>query len=34
LRITPSPLHTASEVDALISALSDVWRTMQLARAA
>jgi 5-aminolevulinate synthase len=34
LRITPSPLHTASDVDALISALSDVWRTMQLARAA
>jgi 5-aminolevulinate synthase len=34
LRITPSPLHTKADVDALITALSEVWQAMRLQRAA
>ena len=34
LRITPSPLHSAADVDALIHALSEVWRGMRLRLAA
>jgi 5-aminolevulinate synthase len=34
LRITPSPLHSAADVDALIQALSEVWRGMRLRLAA
>ncbi|MGI9402361.1 MAG: aminotransferase class I/II-fold pyridoxal phosphate-dependent enzyme, partial [Rhizobiaceae bacterium] len=32
LRITPSPLHTAEDIDHLVSALSDLWSQCALAR--
>ncbi len=32
LRITPSPVHTAEDVDRLVSALGDLWTQCQLAR--
>ena len=34
LRITPSPLHSTQDIEALVSALSEVWTDMRLARAA
>jgi 5-aminolevulinate synthase len=32
LRITPSPVHTAADIDRLISALSALWTQCQLSR--
>jgi 5-aminolevulinate synthase len=32
LRITPSPVHTAADIDALIGALEDLWHQCELAR--
>ncbi|MGB8841068.1 MAG: 5-aminolevulinate synthase [Aliidongia sp.] len=34
LRITPTPLHTDAQIDALIGALSEVWTRLMLSRAA
>jgi 5-aminolevulinate synthase len=34
LRITPSPLHSDAQIDALVSALSEVWTRLMLRRAA
>ena len=33
LRVTPSPLHTNEDIDALVSALSDIWSQMGMNRA-
>ena len=33
LRITPSPLHSAADIDHLIIALSSVWAELRLPRA-
>lgn len=32
LRITPSPVHTADDIDRLVSALGDLWTKCELAR--
>jgi 7-keto-8-aminopelargonate synthetase-like enzyme len=34
LRLTPSLLHSDSDIDALVTALSDVWTRLTLRRAA
>jgi 5-aminolevulinate synthase len=34
LRLTPSPLHSVEDVDALVAALADVWAQLTLRRAA
>ncbi len=34
LRITPTPLHSDGDIDALVSALADVWQSFTLRRAA
>ncbi len=34
LRITPTPLHSDGDIDALVSALADVWQSFILRRAA
>jgi 5-aminolevulinate synthase len=34
LRITPSPLHSDEDIDALVTALSEIWAEVGLARAA
>ncbi len=34
LRITPGPLHTDAQIEALVAALSEVWNRLMLARAA
>ena len=34
LRFTPSPLHSDADIDHLISALSEVWSSLSLQRAA
>jgi len=34
LRLTPSPLHSEDDIDALVSALSDVWTRLTLLRRA
>jgi 5-aminolevulinate synthase len=33
LRLTPTPVHTDADVDALVEALSDVWDSLSLSRA-
>jgi 5-aminolevulinate synthase len=33
LRLTPSPLHADADIDALASALNELWRQCALARA-
>jgi len=32
LRITPSPVHSAADIDALMGALEDLWHQCELAR--
>ena len=32
LRITPSPVHTAADVDALVTALESLWHRCELSR--
>jgi 5-aminolevulinate synthase len=34
LRLTPTPLHSDEDIDALVAALSDVWTRLTLRRAA
>jgi 5-aminolevulinate synthase len=34
LRLTPSPVHTDTDIDRLVAALSQVWKELDLARAA
>jgi 5-aminolevulinate synthase len=33
-RLTPTPLHSEAEIDALVAGLADVWDRLTLARAA
>jgi 5-aminolevulinate synthase len=34
LRITPSPMHSPADIEALVAALSAIWSELSLARAA
>ena len=34
LRLTPSPLHSDADIDALVAALANVWTRLTLRRAA
>jgi 5-aminolevulinate synthase len=34
LRLTPTPLHSDADIDALVAALSDVWRSLTLRKVA
>jgi 5-aminolevulinate synthase len=34
LRLTPSPVHSEKDIDALVAALSEVWNRLTLRRAA
>ena len=34
LRLTPTPLHSDADIDALVAALADVWACLTLPRAA
>ncbi len=34
LRLTPTPLHSGTDIEALVAALSDVWARLTLPRAA
>jgi 5-aminolevulinate synthase len=33
LRLTPTPLHSDEDIDALVAALEDVWQLLQLRKA-
>jgi 5-aminolevulinate synthase len=34
LRLTPTPFHSDADIDALVDALTDVWRSLTLRQAA
>ena len=34
LRLTPTPLHSDGDIDALVMALADIWTRLTLSRAA
>jgi 5-aminolevulinate synthase len=34
LRLTPSPLHSDADIEALVAGLADVWTRLTLRRAA
>jgi 5-aminolevulinate synthase len=34
LRLTPTPLHSDADIEALVAALSEVWRTLSLRKTA
>jgi 5-aminolevulinate synthase len=34
LRLTPTPLHGDAQIDRLVAALSEIWQSMNLRRAA
>jgi 5-aminolevulinate synthase len=34
LRLTPTPLHSDENIDALVAGLTDIWERLTLARAA
>ena len=34
LRLTPTPLHSDADIDALVAALSEVWRSLTLRQVA
>ncbi len=34
LRLTPTPLHTDADIDALVAALSEVWHSLTLRQVA
>jgi 7-keto-8-aminopelargonate synthetase-like enzyme len=33
LRLTPTPLHSDADIDALVNAFTDVWQLLQLPKA-
>jgi 5-aminolevulinate synthase len=34
LRLTPTPLHSDADIDALVAALADVWQSLTLRKVA
>ena len=34
LRLTPTPLHSDEDIEALVAALSDVWQNLTLSKVA